>query len=237
MIVDARGLSREFRIGRFGRRRTVVAVDGIDLGIEPGEAVGFLGPNGAGKSTTIKMLTGILVPNGGSVVVDGLVPWRQRTTLAARIGVVFGQRTQLWWDLPLIESLRLLHHIYKVPEGRYCEKLARLTDLLDLGPFLDRPVRQLSLGQRMRGDLAAAMLHEPPLLCCHRWYSLPPLFVNCSSRPSQLLISTTVAALAVWTWVSRPAPRASAMSGAANMRMSFDIPASVIGSRATLLWR
>jgi len=144
--------------------REVAAVEDISFAIGAGEMVAYVGPNGAGKSTTIKMLTGILVPSDGEIMVDGLVPWRQRTTLAARIGVVFGQRTQLWWDLPLIESLRLLRHIYKMPEARYRHNLARLTAILDLGPFLDRPVRQLSLGQRMRGDLAAAILHDPKIL-------------------------------------------------------------------------
>ncbi len=144
--------------------REVVAVEDLSFRVGRGEMVAYVGPNGAGKSTTIKMLTGILVPSGGAVVVDGLVPWQQRTKLAGRIGVVFGQRTQLWWDLPLIESLRLLRYIYKVPEARYRENLARLTALLDLGPFLERPVRQLSLGQRMRGDLAAALLHDPAIL-------------------------------------------------------------------------
>jgi len=126
--------------------------------------VGLVGPNGAGKSTTIKMLTGILVPTGGDVHVAGLNPVRQRRELAARIGVVFGQRSQLWWDLPLIDSLRLLRHLYRVTEKRHRENLARLRGMLDLDEFLDTPVRQLSLGQRMRGDLAAALLHDPELL-------------------------------------------------------------------------
>lgn len=145
-------------------RQHVAAVDDISFTVEPGSMVAYVGPNGAGKSTTIKMLTGILVPSSGTVLVDGLVPWQQRTTLASRIGVVFGQRTQLWWDLPLRDSFDLLHHIYNVPAARYQENLAQLTEVLDLGPFLDRPVRQLSLGQRMRGDLAAAILHDPPIL-------------------------------------------------------------------------
>jgi ABC-2 type transport system ATP-binding protein len=144
--------------------REVTAVDGISFAVDRGEMVGYIGPNGAGKSTTIKMLTGILVPSAGRVLVDGLVPWKQRTRLARRIGVVFGQRTQLWWDLPLVESLRLVRYIYKVPGERYARNLRRLAELLDLGPFLDKPVRQLSLGQRMRGDLAAALLHEPLIL-------------------------------------------------------------------------
>jgi ABC-2 type transport system ATP-binding protein len=144
--------------------REVTAVHDLSFEVARGEMVGYVGPNGAGKSTTIKMLTGILVPSAGRVVVDGLVPWQQRTRLARRIGVVFGQRTQLWWDLPLVESLHLLRHIYKVPRERYEANLARLTSTLDLDPFLEKPVRQLSLGQRMRGDLAAAMLHDPAIL-------------------------------------------------------------------------
>ena len=144
--------------------REVRAVDGICFRVERGEMVGYVGPNGAGKSTTIKMLTGILVPTSGRVEVAGLVPHEQRRELARRIGVVFGQRTQLWWDLPLVESLELLRHVYKVPETQYRARLAEFSDLLGLGDFLDTPVRQLSLGQRMRGDLAAALLHEPEIL-------------------------------------------------------------------------
>jgi ABC-2 type transport system ATP-binding protein len=176
-LIEVAGLQKRFRVaprrrGPFGALRgalarddrKVTAVEGITFTVGRGEMVAYVGPNGAGKSTTIKMLTGILVPSGGHATVDGLVPWEQRTHLARRIGVVFGQRTQLWWDLPLIESLNLLRHIYKVPEARYREQLASLGELLDLGPFLDRPVRQLSLGQRMRGDLAAALLHDPAIL-------------------------------------------------------------------------
>ncbi|CAN5568293.1 ATP-binding cassette domain-containing protein [soil metagenome] len=159
-----RGLGGSLRnlVSRDGQE--VRAVDDISFSIERGGMVGYLGPNGAGKSTTIKMLTGILVPSGGRVNVDGLVPWRQRRELAARIGVVFGQRTQLWWDLPLIESLELLRHIYRVPKPRFEENLANFRAILELDGFLDTPVRQLSLGQRMRGELAAALLHDPPIL-------------------------------------------------------------------------
>ncbi len=144
--------------------RAVRAVSGISFAIAPGEMVGYVGPNGAGKSTTIKMLTGILVPTGGHVRVAGLEPMRQRKQLAGRIGVVFGQRTQLWWDLPLADSLELLRYVYRVPAARYAENLAAFKTLLDLDPFWDTPVRQLSLGQRMRGDLAAALLHDPEIL-------------------------------------------------------------------------
>jgi viologen exporter family transport system ATP-binding protein len=144
--------------------REVRAVDSISFRVATGEMVGYIGPNGAGKSTTIKVLTGILVPSAGLVTVAGLVPWRQRRTLARRIGAVFGQRTQLWWDLPLIESLTLLRYIYRVPAARFAANLKVFRDLLDLDSFLDTPVRQLSLGQRMRGDLAAALLHDPEIL-------------------------------------------------------------------------
>ena len=136
----------------------------ISFRVERGELLGYLGPNGAGKSTTIKMLTGILVPSDGRVSVAGLTPSRQRIELAQRIGAMFGQRIQLWWDLPLLDSFELLRHIYKVPADRYRTNLARFRDVLDLDPFLHTPVRQLSLGQRIRGELTASMLHGPELL-------------------------------------------------------------------------
>ncbi|GHO42707.1 ABC transporter ATP-binding protein [Ktedonospora formicarum] len=144
--------------------RTVQAVQDISLRIEKGEMIGLVGPNGAGKSTSIKMMTGILMPTAGSLRVAGLVPIEQRRELASRIGVVFGQRTQLWWDLPLIDSLRLLRHLYRVPEERHRANLEHLREMLDLDEFIDTPVRQLSLGQRMRGDIAAALLHDPEML-------------------------------------------------------------------------
>jgi ABC-2 type transport system ATP-binding protein len=167
--VDEVGKSFTLRRRRSGRRlrrsRTVVdAVDRISFTVAAGEFVGYLGPNGAGKSTTIKMLTGILTPTSGRVRVGGLDPSRQRTELARRIGVVFGQRTTLWWDLPLRDSLTLVRHLYRVDRETHRTRLAELTELLDLGSFLDTPVRQLSLGQRMRGDLAAALIHDPELL-------------------------------------------------------------------------
>ncbi|MFC9159234.1 ATP-binding cassette domain-containing protein [Streptomyces fungicidicus] len=145
-------------------RHRVRAVDSISFTVARGEMVGYIGPNGAGKSTTIKMLTGILTPSGGRLRVAGIDPSRERTRLAHRIGVVFGQRTTLWWDLPLIDSYRLMHRMYRIPDARYWENLERLTELLDLGALLDVPVRQLSLGQRMRGDIAAALLHDPEVL-------------------------------------------------------------------------
>ncbi len=168
-MIHMRGLRKEFtvrvRAGRLRRtKRTVTAVDGIDLAIAAGEMVGYIGPNGAGKSTTLKMLTGVLTPSGGDVEVCGLRPVPQRTKLALRIGVVFGQRSQLWWDLPLRESFTLLRHIYRVPAADHAARLRRCIGLLDLGPFLDTPVRQLSLGQRMRGELTAALLHGPSVL-------------------------------------------------------------------------
>jgi ABC-2 type transport system ATP-binding protein len=153
------------RAGRLRReRRQVTAVDGVSFSVEPGEMVGYIGPNGAGKSTTIKMLTGILVPSSGWLLVAGLTPARRRTELAKRIGVVFGNRTQLWWDLPLRDSFELLRHIYRVPGADHRRRIAELRGLLDLDPFLDTPVRQLSLGQRMRGELTAALLHAPDVL-------------------------------------------------------------------------
>jgi ABC-2 type transport system ATP-binding protein len=169
VIVEVQELRREFvvrqKAGRVRRLRHVVrAVDGISFGIEPGECVGYIGANGAGKSTTIKMLTGILVPTSGQVRVCGLEPVRQRTALARRIGVVFGQRSQLWWDLPLRDSFRLLAAIHRLPSGHWEPRLAECVDLLDMGAFLDTPVRQLSLGQRMRGEVTAALLHSPELL-------------------------------------------------------------------------
>src|SRR5712691_860485 len=168
-IIEARDLRREFvlhrRAGRLRRTRHVVAaVDGITLSVAPGECVGYIGANGAGKSTTIKMLTGVLVPTSGEVRVCGLQPARQRRELARRIGVVFGQRSQLWWDLPLTDSFRLLAAIHRLPERVWRVRLDECVDLLDLAGFLLTPVRQLSLGQRMRGELTAALLHSPELL-------------------------------------------------------------------------
>ncbi|GAA2393138.1 hypothetical protein GCM10010404_58040 [Nonomuraea africana] len=154
------------RAGRsFKVKRTVVhAVRDLSFRVEPGEFVGYLGPNGAGKSTTIKMLCGILTPSSGTVRVAGLDPSRKRTTLARKIGVVFGQRTTLWWDLPLRDSFELVRLLYKVDRKLFRERLDELVETLDLAEFLRTPVRQLSLGQRMRGDLTAALLHAPDVL-------------------------------------------------------------------------
>jgi len=146
------------------RFRTIHALRGISLTVGNGELVGYIGPNGAGKSTTVKILAGILVPDSGLVEVDGRVPYRDRIRHVRRIGVVFGQRSQLWWDLPVIESFDLLRDIYRVPPERYDRTRDTLIQRLDLAPLLDTPVRQLSLGQRMRCELAAALLHEPELV-------------------------------------------------------------------------
>ncbi|MFJ6771428.1 ATP-binding cassette domain-containing protein [Kitasatospora sp. NPDC091257] len=168
-LIELQDVHRTFtvrtRTGRFSRaKREVRAVDGLGFTVEAGECVGYIGPNGAGKSTTIKMLTGILVPSSGRLRVAGVDPARERVALARRIGVVFGQRTTLWWDLPLRDSFELARRIYRIPDARYRENLGRCVELLDLGGLLDTPVRQLSLGQRMRGDLAAALLHDPQVL-------------------------------------------------------------------------
>ncbi len=176
-LIQAEHLVKDFQrpqqaTGRFAAVRTLFtrasvvtrAVDDVSFAIDEGEIVGYLGPNGAGKSTTIKMLTGILVPSDGTCEVAGIVPWQNRPANAMNIGVVFGQRSQLWWDLPLDESLRLIGKMYRVPDDRFRRNRELLVELLDMQPFLSTPVRQLSLGQRMRGDLAAAVLYEPPVL-------------------------------------------------------------------------
>jgi ABC-2 type transport system ATP-binding protein len=169
MIIETLGLRKEFTVrrrkGRLRREKHVVsAVDGVDLAIERGELIGYIGPNGAGKSTTLKMMTGVLTPSGGTVRVCGLEPVPQRTKLARRIGVVFGQRSQLWWDLPLADSFSLLRHVYQVQAAEHAARLARCRSLLELDEFIETPVRQLSLGQRMRGELTAALLHGPEVL-------------------------------------------------------------------------
>jgi ABC-2 type transport system ATP-binding protein len=176
-IVTCSHVSKEFRTpkrqpGLLGGLRTLFtrqyevkrAVDDVSFSLDEGELLGYIGPNGAGKSTTIKMLTGILTPTSGTVEVAGLVPWRQRERNALNIGVVFGQRSQLWWDLPLIESFKLVAKMYRVERERYERNLACFRELLELDEFITTPVRQLSLGQRMRGDLAAALLYDPPIV-------------------------------------------------------------------------
>ncbi len=176
-IIQTRDLRKVFRSvkrmpGPLGALRTLfsrsyedrVAVGGVSMALEAGELVGYIGPNGAGKSTTIKMLTGILVPTSGEVRVAGIVPYEARRQNARNIGVVFGQRSQLYWDLPLIESFELLRAIYGIPQSVYARNLESFVDLLQMDEFLRTPVRQLSLGQRMRGDFAAAMLHDPKIV-------------------------------------------------------------------------
>ncbi len=176
-IIETRELRKVFRTikrepGALGALRTLfsrehverAAVDSVTMTLDAGELVGYIGPNGAGKSTTIKMLTGILVPTSGDIRVAGLVPHRDRKRNARNIGVVFGQRSQLYWDLPLVESFELLRAIYAIPADRYETNMAEFTQLLEMEAFLSTPVRQLSLGQRMRGDFAAAMLHDPRIV-------------------------------------------------------------------------
>lgn len=145
-------------------KETVEALRDVSFGVERGELVGYIGPNGAGKSTTVKILSGILTPDGGSVTVGGLVPWAARKAHVRRIGVVFGQRTQLWWDVPIRDSFQLLREIYRVPEEAHRRRLAELTEALQLGELLGTPLRQLSLGQRMRSELCGSLLHSPELL-------------------------------------------------------------------------
>jgi ABC-2 type transport system ATP-binding protein len=176
-IIETRELRKVFRSikrtpGPGGALKTLfsreyvdkVAVTGVTMALDAGELVGYIGPNGAGKSTTIKMLTGILVPTSGDVRVAGIVPAAKRSENARNIGVVFGQRSQLYWDLPLIESFELLRAIYGVPWERYRANVDYFIQILEMGDFLQTPVRQLSLGQRMRGDFAAAMLHDPKVV-------------------------------------------------------------------------
>ncbi|MFB7978969.1 ABC transporter ATP-binding protein [Streptomyces vinaceus] len=168
-LIELDGVEKVFDVRRRvslmrREKRQVRAVDGISFEVARGEVVGYIGPNGAGKSTTIKMLTGILTPSGGRLRVAGIDPARERMRLAHRIGVVFGQRTTLWWDLPLKDSYGLMRRMYRIPEARFKANLERCVDRLDLAELLDVPVRQLSLGQRMRGDIAAALLHDPDVL-------------------------------------------------------------------------
>lgn len=173
-MIEAQNLVKEFRIpmkkpGLFGAVRHLIhgeytikrAVDRVSFSIDQGEAVAYIGPNGAGKSTTIKMLTGILKPTSGKVLVNGVDPQKERILNTKNIGVVFGQRTQLWWDIPVEESFTLLKNIYEVPEGVYWENMKLFQDIFGLDEFIGRPARKLSLGQRMRADLAAALLHNP----------------------------------------------------------------------------
>lgn len=176
-IIQARNLSKSFRVvkrrpGIAGtlhnlfrpQYQIVHAVDQVSFALEPGELVGYLGPNGAGKSTTIKMLTGLLVPSGGELITDGFIPWKDRARYVAGIGAVFGLRTTLWWDLPVIDSFELLQPMYRIPDDRFRRNLDEFIGMLEMEAFLNTPVRALSLGQRMRADLCAALLHEPRLV-------------------------------------------------------------------------
>lgn len=176
-IIEAHDLSKQFRVYQTGDGiggylksfvtrdyRVVDAVVDLDLTIEQGEMLGYIGANGAGKSTTVKMLTGILEPTSGDITVDGLDPHEQRKRNAMNIGVVFGQKTQLWWDLPVKESFKLLKEIYEVPDDAYERRMDEFADVLQLNEFLEQPVRKLSLGQKMRCELAAAFLHHPKIV-------------------------------------------------------------------------
>ena len=176
-LVEVQNLTKEFRTFKrregvkgaiqnlFVRDRIIVtAVDRVSFSIQPGEMVGYIGANGAGKSTTIKMLTGILVPTAGRVVANGFVPYRDRRHYTKRIGVVFGQRTQLWWDIAVVESFKLLKELYEIPDDDYRKRLGLFSEILNLKDYMNTPVRKLSLGERMRCDLAASLLHNPPLL-------------------------------------------------------------------------
>ncbi len=177
LAIDVQQLRKEFRVQKnreglkgafqdlFKRQyNTVAAVKDISFQIPQGEICGYIGENGAGKSTTIKMLTGILVPTSGKIVVGGYIPYKEREEFVRNIGVVFGQRSQLWWDIGVIESFRLLRKVYRVPEPEYNKRLEELVERLQLAELLHRPVRKLSLGQRMRCELAAALLHNPSIL-------------------------------------------------------------------------
>lgn len=176
-MIEAKGLSKSFMqaVKEPGLKGAVkhlflprhiekVAVKPLDLRIEAGETVAYVGPNGAGKSTTIKMLTGILMPSSGSISVNGINPYRKRMENAAQIGAVFGQRTQLWWDIPIAESFSLLKDIYQIPDALYRKNMDLFTEMLGMSEFIHLSARKLSLGQRMRADLAAALLHNPPIL-------------------------------------------------------------------------
>ena len=176
-IIQVKNISKQFKISKreagmknaiksFIKReyKTINALDDINFSIKKGEIVGYIGPNGAGKSTTIKIMCGILVPTSGECIVDGYIPWKDRKKYVKNIGVVFGQRSQLWWDVPPIDTFELLKDIYAIPQKEYEEKLKELTESLDLEEIKNIPTRQLSLGQRMRCEIAAALLHNPKIL-------------------------------------------------------------------------
>ena len=176
-MIEVSHLRKTFRVARRGagfsqavkalfhrEYEEIRALDDVSFTIGDGEMVGYIGPNGAGKSSTIKVLSGILTPDSGSCLIDGRTPWKERTAHVRHIGVVFGQRTQLWWDVPVADSFDLLKEIYSIPEGTYRNNVGELTELLDLEQLLRTPARQLSLGQRMRCEIAASLLHSPRIL-------------------------------------------------------------------------
>ncbi|MCM1103391.1 MAG: ATP-binding cassette domain-containing protein [Clostridium sp.] len=176
-IIQVKDLKKHYRIAKrgkgiaaslkylFSRNEEIKkAVDGISFSIRKGESVGFIGPNGAGKSTTIKILSGILYPDAGDVTIKGYIPYKQRKQYVRNIGVVFGQKSQLNWDLPLLESFELMKFIYRIPQEQYEKNLRLFSGLLEMEDFMNQPVRQLSLGQRMRGDIVAALLHSPEIV-------------------------------------------------------------------------
>ena len=176
-FIEVKGISKEFKVNKRGagipgmianmfvpKYEIKQAVNNLSFNIEKGEMVGFIGPNGAGKSSTIKMLSGILCPDKGSITVGGFVPYKQRKSYVGNIGVVFGQKSQLQWDLPVIDSFELLRAIYRIPEEKYKRNLDRFTEMLDMKSFINQPVRQLSLGQRMRADIVASLLHSPEIV-------------------------------------------------------------------------
>lgn len=176
-VIEVKGLSKVFKVYEkkkgiinlfqnlvFPRYREIVAVNNVDFTINQGEIVGYIGPNGAGKSTTIKMLTGVLVPSAGELMICNSIPYKSRIKNAMKVGVVFGQKSQLWWDVPVIESYRLLKELYKVDDRQFEKNLSLYSEILDIKNLLHTPVRQLSLGQRMRCDLAASLFHDPEVL-------------------------------------------------------------------------
>ena len=169
--IEVSNLQKNFTVkkkhekGKLLREKQIVnALKGVSFSVDKGELVGYIGPNGAGKSTTVKILSGILTPDGGEVNVGGIVPWKERKTHVRNIGVVFGQRSQLWWDVPIIDSYSLLRDIYRIPSGDYEARLKELTGALQLEPLMRTPLRLLSLGQRMRAELCGSLLHRPELL-------------------------------------------------------------------------
>jgi len=169
--IHVKNLSKSFQIRQkreqgslLREKKTIQALENISFEIEQGELIGYIGPNGAGKSTTVKILSGILTPDGGEALVGGRIPWKNRKEYVKHIGVVFGQRMQLWWDVPILDSYSLLKDIYRIPESAYQKRLNELTEALNLGDLLRTPLRQMSLGQRMRSELCGSLLHQPEML-------------------------------------------------------------------------